>query len=182
MSAKKTRTSIKEIKQLVRILNEYGWDYRIPHPKERPLVVLRYEAYEPQSPFIFRFRTLREAKEFFEGAIRDTIAMVEGERYHRPRKWAVGYLKDELGPGWSVTAVEDEEIGGDHYDGAEILARATNDQLRRELEVCYDPVYHVVVLHFVQYGGDGEVERFEYHDITHDTPGWVLADLRGDDV
>ena len=183
MSAKKTRTSIKEIKQLVRILNEYGWDYRIPHPKERPLVVLRYEAYEPQcQPCILRFRTLREAKEHLEAVWRDTIASEEGERYRRPRKWAVGYLKDELGPGWSVIAVEDEEIGGDHYDGAEILARATNDQLRRELEVCYDPVYHVVVLHFVQYGGDGEVERFEYHDITHDTPGWVLADLRGDDV
>ncbi|MHA1812747.1 MAG: hypothetical protein ACTSYX_04850 [Candidatus Thorarchaeota archaeon] len=182
MSAKKTRTSIKEIKQLMKILNtEYGFDYRIPFPKDRPLTILRYEAYEPQcQPCILRFRTLREAKEHLEAVWRDTVAAEEGERYRRPRKWAVGYLRDELGSGWSVTAVEDEEIGGDHYDGAEILARAKNEKLRRELEVCYDKVYNVLVLHLVQYDENGDVDRFEFVEITDQAPGWVLADLKGE--
>lgn len=175
---KRTRTSIKEIKQLIKLLNGMGFDYRIPFPKDRPLVILRYEEYEPQcQPCILRFRTLREAREHLEQVFRDAVAAEEGERYRRPRAWAKEYLAGELGSGWKISVVDDERISGDHYDGAEILARATNKKLNRTLEVCYDPVYHVVVLHFVQYGKDNEVERFQFMEITDQAPDWVLADL-----
>ena len=66
------RISINKILEMVKLLNIEGHDVRIPFPKDRPLTILFYRAFENPNPKINSFKTLAEAYELLENMWRES--------------------------------------------------------------------------------------------------------------
>ncbi len=66
------RTSMNKIFEMVKLLKNEGHDIRIPFPKDRPLTILFYRAFENPNPRICSFKTLAAACELLENMWRES--------------------------------------------------------------------------------------------------------------
>ncbi|MFW9916441.1 MAG: hypothetical protein ACFFGZ_12620 [Candidatus Thorarchaeota archaeon] len=73
------KTSFAEIEALVAEANNLGADIRIPRPEGRPLIILQYETFENKKPKMFRFRRLKEAKEWLLVLCKDLNALQQSQ-------------------------------------------------------------------------------------------------------
>jgi len=66
------RVSMSKILEMVKLLNVDGHDVRIPFPKDRPLTILFYRAFENPNPKITTFKALAEAYDLLENMWRES--------------------------------------------------------------------------------------------------------------
>jgi len=66
------RISMTKIFEMVKLLRLEGHDIKIPFPKDRPLTILFYRAFENPNPKICSFKTLAEAYELLENMWRES--------------------------------------------------------------------------------------------------------------
>ena len=67
-----TRVSMNKVFEMVNLLKAEGHDIRIPFPKDRPLTILFYNAFENPNPKICSFKTLAEAHDLLENMWRES--------------------------------------------------------------------------------------------------------------